>query len=166
MMDKEGYKIPDKNVYKYRVIGKDIIKIIVHKDVTVKKLSREQLEGVFTGKIANWKEVGGPDIAVVVVWGSKIPGTNSVFQKQIMRGEPYTKKVLEATTVIDVKEKVSKTSGAVGLSSIGNVDSSILAPEIPETGRPITLITKGAPSPVVLKMLAFIQGEGQKYVVK
>jgi phosphate transport system substrate-binding protein len=166
MMDKEGYKIPDKNAYKYRVIGKDIIKVIVHKDTTVRKLSREQLEGIFSGKITNWKEVGGPDLAIVVVWGNKIPGTNAVFQKQIMHGGSYTSKVLQATTVIDVKEKVSTTRGAVGLSSVGNLDSSILAPEIPETGRPITLITKGAPSPTVLKMLDFLQGEGQKYVVR
>ncbi len=166
MMDKEGYKIPDRNAYKYRVIGKDIIKVIVHKDVAVKNLSEEQLLAIFTGKITNWKEVGGSDLPCVVVWGSKIPGTNTVFQKQIMRGAPYTKKVLEATTIIDVKEKVSKTTGAVGLSSAGNIDSSISVPQTPETGRPITLITKGAPSPVVLKMLSFIQGEGQKYVVK
>jgi len=166
MMEKEGYKIPDKNVYKYRVIGKDIIKVLTNKDLAVKALSREQLKGIFTGQIVNWREVGGPDLPIVVVWGSKIPGTNSVFQKQVMQGASYTGKVLEATNVIDVKAKVAANRGAVGLGSAGSVDSSIFVPEIPETGRPITLITKGAPSKVVLKMLDFIRGEGQRYVVK
>jgi len=166
LMEKEGYKISDRDAYKYRVIGKDIIKVLVHKNVTVKKLSKDQLKAIFTGKIGNWKEIGGPDVPVVVVWGNKIPGTHNVFQKQIMDGEPYSKKFLEATTADDVKAKVSSTPGAVGLGPVSIVDASISVPEMPEVGRPITLITKGAPSPAVLKMLDFIRGDGQKYIAK
>jgi len=166
LMEKEGYKISDTGIYKYRVIGKDIIKVITHKDVAVKSLSKEQLKGIFSGNIANWKDVGGPDLPVVVVWGAKIPGTQNVFQKQIMDGEAYTKTVKEAETAADVKDKVSATPGAVGLGPASIIDSSISTPEIPEVGRPITLITKGAPSPAVVKMLEFISGEGQKYIAK
>ncbi len=164
MMETKGYQIPDKNAYKYRVIGKDIIKVIVHKGVGVKELSKDQLKGLFTGKIANWKEVGGPDQAVAVVWGTKIPGTHAVFQKQTMDGEPYTKNVQEATNAPDVKEKVKATPGAVGLAPVTLVDDSVLVPKIPEVGRPITLITRGEPSPVIVKMLEYLQGPGKKYL--
>lgn len=166
LMEKEGYKIPDKSSYKSRVIGKDVVRVIVHKDIPVKSLSKEQLKDIFTGKLADWKGAGGPDLPVKVVLGAKIPGTQSVFQKQIMDGGDYTKNVLEATTAEDVKAKVAATPGAVGLGPLSIIDSSISAPEIPEVGRPITLITKGAPSPDVLKMLDFISGEGQKYISK
>lgn len=166
LMEKEGYVITDKSAYKSRVIGKDIVKVIVHKKVSIKTLTREQLKGIFTGSVSNWQEVGGPDLPIKIVFGSKIPGTNSVFQKQIMDEAAYSTSVVEATTAAEVKEKVASTPGAVGLAPISIIDASIFAPKIPEVGRPITLITKGAPSPVVLKMLDFIAAEGQKYVAK
>lgn len=166
MMAKEGYAIPDKGAYKSRVIGKDIVKVLTNKDVTVKTLSREQLAAIFTGKTKNWSEVGGPDMPVVVILGSKIPGTQAVFQKQIMAGAEYSKAATEGTTAPDIKEKVIATSGAVCLGPMSVVDDTINAPEIPEVGRPITIITKGEPSGGVKTMLDFIRGEGQKYIAK
>ena len=167
MMEKDGYAIPDKTIYKSRVIGKDVIKVLIHKTAQVSKLSKDQLKAIFTGKVSNWKEVGGADVPVVLVWGEKIPGTHSVFQKEIMDGEAYEKKgAVQAGTAQEVKEKVVATAGGIGLGPASVVDGSVLVPEIPEVGRPITLITKGAPSPEVLKMLEFIQGEGQKFLAK
>ena len=166
LMEKSGYSIADKSVYKSRVIGKDLVKVLAHKDVAVTSLSREQLKGIFTCKIANWREVGGPDLPIKIVWGSKIPGTNSVFQKQVLDGEPYLKEVVEATTAEDIKDKVSKTPGAAGLGPVSIVDASVCFPELPEIGRPITLVTKGAPSEEILKMMEFIAGEGQQYIVR
>ncbi len=166
MMEKKGYQIPDKNAYKYRVIGKDIIKVIANKGVTVQELSKDQMKGIFTGKIANWKEVGGPDQAIVVIWGKKIPGTHSVFQKQAMDGEAYTKNVQEAEAAESVKEKVKAVAGAVGLAPVTLVDDTVSVPKIPEVGRPITLITKGEPNPQVVKMLDYIRGPGQQYLGK
>ncbi|MHB8773110.1 MAG: substrate-binding domain-containing protein [Syntrophales bacterium] len=166
MMEKGGYKIPNRDAYKYRVIGKDVVKVIVNKANTVKKLSREQLVHIFTGKVDNWKAVGGKDMPITVVWGSKIPGTNAVFQKQAMGGAPYTKKVQESTTAAEIKKVVASTPGAVGLAPLSLVDGAIAAPDIPEVGRPITAITKGAPSANVVKLFDFIRGEGQKYLAK
>jgi len=166
MMEKKGYQIPDKNAYKYRVIGKDVIQVIAHKGVTVTELSKDQLKDIFTGKIANWKEVSGPDQAIVVIWGTKIPGTHSVFQKQAMGGEAYTKKTQEAGDAVDVKEKVKATPGALGLAPANLVDGTVAAPKIPEVGRPITLITKGEPNPQVVKVLEYIRGPGKKYLAK
>jgi phosphate transport system substrate-binding protein len=164
MMDKEGYQIADKSIYKHRVIGKDLVKVLANKDVTVKQLSKDQLKGIFSGTVKNWKEVGGPDKPVVVILGSKIPGTQSVFQKQIMGGADYLKDAKEGTTAEDLKAKVAATPGAVCLGPASGVDGSINAPEIPEIGRPITLITKGEPSPGVVKMLEYIRGDGKKYI--
>ncbi|MBI5590941.1 MAG: substrate-binding domain-containing protein [Deltaproteobacteria bacterium] len=166
MMDKEGYAIPDKGAYKSRVIGKDIVKVLTNKDTGVKSLTKEQLKGIFTGKIANWKEVNGADKPIVVILGSKIPGTQSVFQKQVLDGEPYTKNAREGTDADDLKTRVAATPGAVCLGPMSAVGGDTNAPDIPEVGRPITLITKGEPGGAVLKMLEYIRGEGQKYIAK
>lgn len=166
MMEKEGYPIPDKSIYKNRVIGKDIVKVLTNKDVTVTTLSREQLIAIFTGKAKNWSEVGGPSLPVVVVTGTKIPGTLAVFQKQILSGAEYGKDAVEATTADEMQIKVASTSGAVCLGPMSKIDATVNAPAIPEVGRPITLITKGEPSGGVKKMLDYIRGEGQQYIAK
>ena len=46
------------------VIGYDAIAVFVHADNPVKSLSKEQLKGIFTGKITRWKEVGGQDAPI------------------------------------------------------------------------------------------------------
>ncbi len=166
MMEKEGYAIADKSVYKNRVIGKDLVKVITNKDVTVSALSKEQLAGIFTGKIKNWSEVGGPDKPIVVILGTKIPGTQGVFQKQVLGGEPYTASAVEGTTAADLKSRVIATSGAVSVATMAQVDGTVNGPSIPEVGRPITLITKGAPTEGLQKVLEYISGEGQQYIVK
>lgn len=166
MMEKEGYAIADKSVYKNRVIGKDIVKVMTNKDVTVSTLSKEQLAGIFSGKIKNWKEVGGPDKPVVLILGSKIPGTQGVFQKQILNGEPYAAGAIEGTTAEDLKARVIATPGGVSVAAMAQIDATVNGPAIPEVGRPVTLITKGAPSPGLQKMLDYLSGEGQQYIVK
>ena len=139
---------------------------MTNKDVTVTTLSKEQLAAIFTGKAKNWSEVGGPSKPIVVIVGTKIPGTNTVFQKQAMNGEPYSKDAVEGTTIDDLKAKVATTSGAVSLGASGQIDATINAPTIPEIGRPITLITKGAPTAGLQKMLDFIAGPGQQLIAK
>ena len=166
MMEKEGDKPRTPAEYTYREIGKSIIKVIANKGIQIKKLSKDQLKGIFTGKITNWKAVGGADIPVKIVYGTKIPGTNTMFQKEIMDGEPYAKTDLEASTAPDVKEKVIAAPGAVGLSVTSLVDETVSAPEIPEVGRPVTMITKGEIPYSMQKVLDYMRGEGQKYITK
>jgi phosphate transport system substrate-binding protein len=166
MMEKEGYAIADKSVYKNRVIGKDLVKVITNKDTGVTTLSKEQLAGVFTGKIKNWSEVGGADKPVALILGTKIPGTQGVFQKQILDGQEYGKPAVEGTTADDLKSKVIATSGGVSVAALAQVDATVNGPAIPEVGRPITLITKGPPSPGLQKMLDFIAGPGQQLIAK
>lgn len=165
MMVKKGYPIPHKNAYNSRVIGKDLVKVLTNKDVRVKSLSKQQLTAIFTGKTKNWSEVEGPDKPVIVILGSKIPGTQAVFQKIIMDGADYTTEAVNGTTAIDLKNKVIAIPGGVclGPMSLTN-DDSINAPQIPEVGRPITIITMGEPTGSVKIMLDYIRGEGQKYI--
>ncbi|HWR90180.1 MAG TPA: substrate-binding domain-containing protein [Dissulfurispiraceae bacterium] len=164
LMKKEGAEVKDAGSLQRFIIGKDSIVVLVHKDNPVTKLSKDQLKGVFNGKIQNWKEVGGRDMPIIVVWGKLIPGTNSLFQKHIMDGEAVVKDVLDATTAEDVKQNIGANPEAVGIGPKAVVDGSVRSPETPEVSRPITLLTKGDPSANVRKLLDFIKGEGQKFV--
>ncbi len=164
LMKKEGAEVKDPASLQQVTIGKDKIIVLLHKDNPVSKLSKEQLKGIFTGKIANWKDVGGKDMPIIVVWGKLIPGTNSLFVKNMLDGESQTKDVLEATTAEDVRQNVASNPEAVGIGPAAVVDATVKSPETPEVARPIILLTKGKPSPNVQKLIDFIKGEGQKYI--
>jgi phosphate transport system substrate-binding protein len=164
LMEKSGYKIADTSGYKSYFIGKDVVRVIVHKETNVSYLSKSDLKAIFTGAVSNWKGINGQDIPIQVVWGEKIPGTQELFQKEIMGGEAYAKNKLVSGTAAEVKEMVVRTRGAVGLAPMSLLDASVSAPRGPEVSRPITLLTKGEPSPLVTKMLEFLNGEGKKYL--
>jgi len=164
LMKKEGQEVKSPETLKVVVIGKDRIVVITNKDNKVAALSKEQLQGIFSGKVENWKEVGGSDLPVLVVWGSLIQGTNSMFVSNIMDGKPVTKEVVEVATAADIKQNVQANPGAVGIGPAAVIDGSINAPKVPEVSREITLVTKGAPSPKVQKLIDFIKGEGHSHI--
>jgi len=164
LMKKEGAEVKDPASLQQVTIGKDRIVVLLHKDNPVSRLSKEQLKGIFTGKIANWKEVGGKDMPIIVVWGRLTLGTNRLFVRNMLDGESQTKDVLEATTAEDIRQNVAANPEAVGIGPIAIIDATVKSPETPEISRPIILVTKGKPSPNVQKLIDFIKGEGQKYI--
>ena len=164
LLKKEGVAVADQSAYKSSVIGKDKVIVLLHKDNKIPSLSQEQLAGIFSGKIQNWKDVGGKDMPVLIVWGSLIPGTNSMFTKVALGGAAISKDVLEATTAEDIKDKIKSNPEAVGIGPAVLVDASVHSPSTPEVSRPITVMTKGTPNAKVLKLLEFIKGEGSALI--
>jgi phosphate transport system substrate-binding protein len=163
LMEVEKAGAKDPSILHHVIVGKDKIKVLIHKENPISKLTKEQLRSIFTGKIANWKDVGGKDMPIVIVW-TKFLGGNYLFTKTILDNEPLTKDVIEVATSVDAREMIALKPGAIGLGPLAIVTSAIKSPETPEIERPITLITKGKPSPNVQKLIDFIKGEGQKYI--
>ena len=168
LMKQKGHAITNPKDYRYRVIGRDKIQVLANKEVAaVKSLSKDQLKGIFTGNIVNWKEVGGPDLPIVVVFPTQMTGTNKLWRERIMNDAEWaTANLLEATDAVDLKKKIAETSGAVGAGPLAAQDQGLHSPETPLVGRPVTALTKGAPSANVQKLFDFIAGEGQKHIVR
>ncbi len=156
LLKKEGVSVADPAAYRSVVIGKDKVIVLVHKDNQVSTLSKEQLTGIFTGKIVNWKDVGGKDMPILVVWGGLTQGTNSMFVKHIMENAKPTSEVIQATTAEDIRHNVASNPEAIGIGPQAIVNATVRAPQTPEVARPITLITKGAPSANVQKLIDFV----------
>lgn len=91
---------------------------IVNKDVTeagVKDLSTDQLIGVFTGQITNWKDVGGPDEDIVLVTRPSSSGTRATFEKYALNGNAEAEnKSMETDDSGVLLKNVSDTKGAIG----------------------------------------------------
>ncbi|MFD3156482.1 phosphate ABC transporter substrate-binding protein [Haloimpatiens sp. FM7330] len=80
-------KLKDKSLAKHLVDHKVCaigFAVVVHKDVKVDSLTKDQVQDIFTGKITNWKEVGGEDKKINVINRSKSSGTRTAFKQTIM----------------------------------------------------------------------------------
>jgi phosphate transport system substrate-binding protein len=146
------------------VIGASKIYTIIHKSNPVAKLSLEQLKGIFTGKISNWKEVGGNDAPILVVLSKINPASNAAYQKLAMGDAPYAAEVLDAGRFEDLRELVSSNPEAIGFGPVTMLNGTVKVLDTPEISRPVILVTKGAPAPKVQKLIAFIKGAGQQYI--
>jgi len=140
-------------------------KVIVNPANPVSKLSKEQLAGIFNGKISNWKDVGGKDAPILCVISNLSPGTNEVFSKTFLDGKKITVETLDASSAADLRQNVAANPDAIGLVAAAFIDSSIKGIETLEMkSKPIILLTVGAPSAKVQKLIDFVKTEGPKYI--
>jgi phosphate transport system substrate-binding protein len=101
------------------VIGYDVMGVFVNGKNPVKGLSRVQVKGIFTGKITNWKQVGGADRPIVVYSETLTGGRATVeaFKSTVLAGEKYgpLKELDDAT---DCLKDVAADAGGVTASSM------------------------------------------------
>jgi len=139
--------------------------VVVNPKNPVTKLSREQLEGIFTGKITNWKDVGGNDGPILAVVSTLSPGTNETFQKTFLGGKKISVEYLDAASAFDLRQTIASNPDAIGFTAEALVDGSVKKVEtLPMKSSPVIMLTVGKPSPKVQKLADFILGEGKQYV--
>jgi len=109
-------------MFKWAIDG---VAVVVHPDNPVKAFTYAQLADVFSGKIKNWQELGGPDKGVNVYTRDESSGTREVFWKKgLNKGEITTK----ANFVVSngaMKTAVSQDPYAIGYVSVGHIDESV-----------------------------------------
>ncbi|QGQ99535.1 phosphate ABC transporter substrate-binding protein [Paenibacillus psychroresistens] len=106
---------------------------VVNKNVTVSNLTTAQLQGIFTGKITNWKEVGGADADIVVINRSFGSGTRVNFIMKALGGTDTVKKssnYKEVGSSGDMKTNVATTPNAIGYLDLVYVNSDFKAIKI------------------------------------
>jgi phosphate transport system substrate-binding protein len=145
-------------------IGVNRIALFVHPGNRINRLSKEQLKGIFTGTIGNWKEVGGDDREILVVWGRGTPGQNAEFSRKVLDGENVTRDALESTNYIEIRETVAATPEAIGIDPFSVADATIkVVDSDAPLSSPIIAVTVGKPSARVRRLLDYVKGEGKIY---
>ena len=116
-------------------IGKDAVAIIVNPANSVNDLSIAQIKEIYDGNYTNWKQVGGPDMTIVVVGRDSASGTREFFTSSIMGGENYVPTMLEKNSNGAVKQTIAQTPGAIGYVGLGFIDNTV---------KPVKINTNGA----------------------
>ena len=101
-----------------------VFNLIVNSKVTgVSSLTTDQIKGIYSGKVTNWKDVGGPDLAITVVSRPTSSGTRATFQNYVLGGvETITgPSNLSTDSTGTVVKNVQQTDGAIGYAASGPV---------------------------------------------
>ena len=170
-----------KGIHPVRIpVAVDALLPIVHPSNTVAALSLEQLRGIYSGTILNWKEVGGPDKNITVISRDTSSGTYETWDERVMNKDKVTPAALLQASNGAVVQAVSKNPNAIGYIGFGYADKSIKGLNIgtiratAETAlsgtwpiaRELFLFTNGVPSGEIKKLVDYILDpqKGQKAV--
>ena len=110
--DKAGINASQLVDHKVCVVG---FAVVANKNVKVDNLTKAQLIGIFTGKITNWKQVGGDDVKIVIINRPKSSGTRATFKKYALDGnEEAEGMALTQDSSGAVKTAIASNNGAIG----------------------------------------------------
>ena len=161
-------------------VAYDCIVPIVHPSNTVTNLTLDQLKAIYKGEIKNWKEVGGPNLQIVVVSRDTSSGTYEVWEEKVMKKERvYPGALLQASNGA-VAQAVAKNKNAVGYIGLGYVNDTVKAltansvkgsAETTLNGtfpisRPLYMFTNNWPKDDIAKFINYVMHpeKGQKMV--
>lgn len=157
--------------HKVAVVG---FAVVVNKDVTVDSLTQQQLVDIFTGKITNWKDVGGQDEKITVVNRPTSSGTRATFKKVVLKGQDEVQGLaLTEDSSGTVRQTVANTKGAISYLALSYIDDSVKALKydgVEPTAANITsgkypiwsyehMYTKGEPTGVTKAFLDFMMSD-------
>ena len=145
----------------YHEIGRDRIAVFMHRDNNVGALTRAQLKDVFSGKVKNWKDVGGPDLPVKVFLSSPGSGTRATFQKLALEGAEYSSDATDFRTSLASIVEVGKEKGGIAVAGPSLMDDAktptLKIANTPPIERAIALVTVGKPTDAQQKVIDFLR---------
>lgn len=164
---KGGYAVKDQAAYSYKIIGRDSLIVVVSKDTNIKKIETAKLIDLFSGKVTNWKQIGGADLPVTWIHGSNTPGMDSRVKKNLSLENLKAGKESSVESK-DIGDTVAKTAGSIAYGPKAlSLNTNLIELELDiDFSSPVTALTKGEPKPEIKKLYDFIAGEGAKLVVK
>lgn len=107
------------------IVAYDALAIVVHPSNKVTNLTREQLEAIFTGKVRNWKEVGGEDLKIVAYSRETSSGTYEFFKENVLKNKNYKSGILSMPATGAIIQSVSQTKGAIGYVGLAYVNKEV-----------------------------------------
>ncbi len=148
MKDTEKEKLRDR----YSTMGTEIpvardgLSVYVSASNPINELSMEQLKSIFTGKVTNWKEVGGADAKIIVYSRENSSGTYVFFKEHVLNNADYTVRAQSMPGTAAVVNAVAKEKNGIGYGGAAYAK-----------GIKIIKVKKDASSPGVTPDLAHVK---------
>jgi len=95
-------------------VALDGLSVYVNPENTLKELTVDQVGDIFTGKIKNWKEVGGPDAPITVYSRENSSGTYEFFKEHVLKGKDFAASAQTMPGTAAIVQAVVKDKSAIG----------------------------------------------------
>ncbi len=174
------------------IVALDGLAVVVNPANKVSELTIDQLADIYTGKIKNWKELGGRDAKIVLLSREVNSGTHVYFKEHILRhGKPdnkeeFTPEALMLSSSQAIADETSQNVDAIGYYGMGYITAKEKAlkiakdknsPAIPPTmdnvvsgaypiSRPLLMYTRGEPTGLVKSLLDYVLSSAGQEIVK
>ena len=171
-------------------VALDGLAVAVHPDNPVKKLTIDQLARLFTGEMTHWKELGGPDLGVVLLSREVNSGTHVYFKEHVLGSKDGQQREFSADALLlpssqAIADELASNRGAIGYYGMGylNPKNAAVAVAKSEAGpyvlpseatvhsgeypisRPLFFYSPGQPTGAVKAFLDYVLSpEGQQVV--
>ncbi|MEI6090461.1 MAG: phosphate ABC transporter substrate-binding protein [bacterium] len=160
--------------------AKDGITIYVNENNSVSNITMEQLKKVFTGKITNWKDLGGKDEKIIVYSRENNSGTYVYFKDNVLKGQDYSPSCQNLPGTAAVVNAVSKDGNGIGygghgyskgvkmckVNGIEPNEANIGSGKYP-ISRDLYMYVRNRPTGAIKKFIDWVLSpEGQKVVTK
>ena len=150
-------------------IAYDALAIVVHPQNKVTNLTREQLEGIFTGKIKNWKEVGGDDLAVIPYARETSSGTYEFIKEYVLLDKNYMNGIMSMPATGAIIQSISQTRGAIGYVGFAYLNANVKAIHVSyDSGKtyvePTVANAKNNTYPIVRPLLYYYASNAEALV--
>ena len=106
-------------------VARDALSIVVNPKNPISELTLVQLEGIYSGKLTNWKQVGGPDMNIVANSRDSSSGTYVFFQEHVLHKGPYGRSVLLQTSNSQIADSVAQDVGGIGYIGLGYINDKV-----------------------------------------
>ena len=161
-------------------IAVDAIVPVVNTANKVSALTTQQLRDIYTGKITNWKDLGGVDAKIVVISRDTSSGTFECWEELVMNKERVSPAALMQASNGAVVQAVSNNKNAIGYVGLGYLDKSTKGLKVNDVqasaqtalskqwpiARELYIFTDGQPAGVVKELVDYLldPAKGQKSV--
>ncbi|HEX3015160.1 MAG TPA: phosphate ABC transporter substrate-binding protein [Desulfobacteria bacterium] len=119
-------QLQDKGLVDHKVAVAPFL-IIVNPDVNVDNLTQAQLKDIFTGKITNWKAVGGKDEKISIIGRAKSSGSRATIKKIVLEGAEFTDAATAQDSTGNLITAVGQTPGAIGYIDAAYLNDKVKA---------------------------------------
>ena len=164
------------------VIGSYGVAVVVNAKNSV-NLTQDQIRDIFTGKIKNWKDLGGDDLSINLCIRNPVSGTYLGFQELAMENKPYALTVKLFTDYAGIADAVARDPGAIGYASIDLTTkegvkavpvagvaptiAAINAKQYPFARQLHLVLNKQKAAPMAVEFVKFVESDrGQKVVAQ
>ena len=114
----------DKGLVDHKIVVEPFV-FIVDKANKVDNLTKDQVIGILTGKIKNWKDVGGKDQKITLIHRAKSSGSRATISDVVLKGQEFTDDAVIQDSNGAVRAAIASTPGAIGYVDAPYADDNV-----------------------------------------